>query len=59
MLKRLIRRWKIERLARRLDPKAFERGHQHGKKLARESAKAMFAAADGQYDAIGWRPGRS
>ena len=59
MLKRLIRLWKIELYARKLDPKAFERGSYAGKRQARESAKTMFAAAEGQYDAIGYRPGRN
>lgn len=58
MLKQLIRRWKIEVLARKLDPRAFADGKIAAKRQAKESAKAMIATAEGQYDAIGWRPGR-
>jgi hypothetical protein len=45
MLKRLIRRLKIERLARKLDPKAFEEGRVFAISLARKRAAMMIALA--------------
>lgn len=56
MLARFIRWFKIEMLARKLDPKAFHKGHHYRKNLARQSARTMLAAAEGQYDAIGGKP---
>jgi hypothetical protein len=56
MFKRIIRLFKIEALARRLDPRAFKASSHAGKRRARMTARAMFAAAEGQYDAIGGEP---
>lgn len=56
MFKRIIRRLKIEALARRLDPRAFANGRPFAKRQAREKAEKLFAAAEGQYDAIGGKP---